>query len=86
MQAPSYLGKKQPSIHMVQNGFDPSNNSSIPRLSCPDVPTKYQHLIGIPISISSLTCVVVCRPLSNTGHMMTILLLNLQQVQSLAFL
>ena len=86
MQEPSYLAKNQPSINMVQNCSDPSNNLGIQRLSCLDVPTKYQYLTGITISISSLTCMVVCRPLSNTGHMMTILLLNLQRVPSLAFL
>jgi hypothetical protein len=51
MQEPSYLGTIAPDIEMVLSGIDPNTNSGTQRFSHLDIPTKYQYLTAITISI-----------------------------------
>ena len=49
MQIPSYPSK----ITMVENGYDPDDNTCIQRFFDLEILTKYQNLIGIIILIAT---------------------------------
>ena len=43
--------QSHPSINMVQNNIDPSDNLGIQRFLHPQIPTKHEYKIGTTISI-----------------------------------